>query len=167
MSNEREDKLTAAATDKETQSKKFSWVNIGILCSAFSIIVLVIVGGYGYKYLIAANMQMSAIVEQAKIQVQQLQLDFNELKKMVNASQQTIQLLAQEIKNLPRTASEIPQAKQNQLDKSTLPVRNAPETKAVSNLSSQPPCWQQGIRACWQALKDMVIIRHNVSEHSP
>lgn len=117
MPNEREDEIVTTPLIGAKKALRFSWVNIGILCSAFSMVMLVVVGSYSYGYLITANTQLAKLAIQSQSQLQQLQADFSVVQKNVNTAQQTVQQFADDIKELKKTVSDVSQVKQGNKEK--------------------------------------------------
>jgi uroporphyrin-III C-methyltransferase len=117
MSNERKDEIVTTQLVDAKKKFRFSWVNIGILCSAFSIVVLIVIGSYSYWYLITANTQLAKLAIESQSQLQQLQADFSVVQKNVNATQQMVQQFADDIKNLKQTVSDVSQVKQDNQEK--------------------------------------------------
>ncbi len=96
---------------------RLPWRFIGILCSLFSIVVLIVVGGYAGWGLMRVNTQLAASVVQTNNQLQQLQSDFNSLKTETTLMQQTTQQSADEIKILTKNITDLSQEKQGNQEK--------------------------------------------------
>lgn len=112
MSHEIKDEIVTTQLVSAKKALRFSWANIGILCAAFSIVVLIVVGSYSCWYLITANTQLARLAIELQSQLQQLETNFNEVQKNVNSSQQIVQQFADDIKNLKQTVQAISQVKQ-------------------------------------------------------
>ncbi len=115
-----DDKVDEIEVSQPVNSKKvfsFSWLNIGILCSAFSIIVLILAGGYSCWYLMSANIQLTTLAAQSQKQLQQLQSELNVLKEEEHAAQQTAQQSVDDIKNLKQNITDLSQEKQGNQEK--------------------------------------------------
>lgn len=117
MQDEKIENNTVAQPNHEDKPPRFSWKFIGILCSLFSIIVLIAVGGYAGRVLLKANTELATSVTDAHNQLQQLQSDFNALKSETNLMQQTTQQSADEIKELSKNIAKLSEEKQGNQEK--------------------------------------------------
>jgi len=117
MSNERKDEVATTQLVGTKKTLRFSWINIGILCSAFSIVVLIVVGSYSGWYLITANTQLAKLAVESQSQLQQLEADFSVVQKNVSSTQQIVQQFADDTKNLKQTVNDISQIKQGNQEK--------------------------------------------------
>lgn len=177
-----DEKITEMERAEPNNKKSFSWLNIGILCSAFAVIVLIFMAGYGFWYLLSANMSLATVAKQSQNQVQQLQSDLNALKSDIDSTQQTMQQSIDDIKNLKQTVSNLPQLKQDnqtkefqdyissiylklvalgvQLDQ--LPLQQITQTSQSNAVIDQNQTrWQRGLQIIWKALQNIIIVRHH------
>ncbi len=117
MSTERKDEVKTTQSGSAKKGLRISWVNIGILCSALAIIVLIVTGSYSYFHLITANMQLTTLATQSKNQLQQLQSDVSAVQKNAEEEQQINQQLVEDIKNLKQAVHDFSQGKQDNQEK--------------------------------------------------
>ncbi len=111
MSDEKIDEITSEPSRKKSS---LSWRSIGIFCSAFSIVVLILAGGYACWSFINANMQMTSLLHQTQSQLQQVQSDLSTLKTQTALAQQAS---TDDLKNLKQIITKLSEEKQNNQEK--------------------------------------------------
>lgn len=117
MSEEKVDEVSIIPSEDTKKKLGMSWRNIGILCSAFSIIVLIGVASVSGWYLMNTNMHLAAIATQSQNQLRELQSDFIALKATTDSAQQAAQQSVTDVKELKQTMTDFTKESQGNQEK--------------------------------------------------
>lgn len=155
----------------ETETKRISISNLGILFSLIAVIVLACVFGYGYVELSQATMALAQTVTNLEVQtknsqnnVATLHQSIDELKQATEKAQQKTQESAAEEQATSDLYSRLALL-DNQLDQLPLPLSPQPAKAATSNHEvpvekSGLSWWQTGLNHFWQTLSQLVVVRY-------
>ncbi len=117
MSQEKVEEVTLIQPENAEKKSRLSWRSIGMLCAAFSFVVLILVGGYSGWYLMSANMRLATFVTQSQNQLQQLQSELSALKETSSSVQQLAQQSVEDVKNLKQTMTDFSKESQGNQEK--------------------------------------------------
>lgn len=117
MSEEKIDEVSTQQTESSHKKRTTSWRTVGILLSAFSVVILILVAGYSGYYLLNNNAHLASIASQSQNQLQQMQSDISALKTANDSAQQAMQQSAADVKDLKQAMADFTKQSQGNQEK--------------------------------------------------